>query len=214
MDKPVLTVADFGCGEARLSATLSKIYSSSVSIFSFDLAKPVGENASLVTPCDMANVPLASVTVDVAVFCLSLMGTNFWDFIKEADRVLKTGGRLLISEVKSRFQDVGKSNSNQSRSTSGKTLGKRKREEYDESSEKNRDEDERNSTSALEEFIYNIEQLGYSVDKVDDSNSHFILAYFRKTRMQSMSQSKDRKEKDKQQAIQVLTMKPCVYKKR
>lgn len=44
-----------------------------------------------VVACDMANVPLGDASVDVAVFCLSLMGTNLQDYILEANRVLKIG---------------------------------------------------------------------------------------------------------------------------
>lgn len=44
-----------------------------------------------VTACDMANVPLEKNSVDVVVFCLSLMGTNLSDYILEANRILKTG---------------------------------------------------------------------------------------------------------------------------
>lgn len=36
-------------------------------------------------------VPLEDASVDVAVFCLSLMGTNIRDFLEEANRVLKPG---------------------------------------------------------------------------------------------------------------------------
>lgn len=36
-------------------------------------------------------VPLEDESVDVAVFCLSLMGTNIRDFLEEANRVLKPG---------------------------------------------------------------------------------------------------------------------------
>jgi ribosomal RNA-processing protein 8 len=57
-------------------------------------------------PCvivaDIAHLPLKSNTQDYAVFCLSLMGTNYIEFILEADRVLKSGGRLIIAEVESR----------------------------------------------------------------------------------------------------------------
>ncbi|XP_042501281.1 ribosomal RNA-processing protein 8-like [Macadamia integrifolia] len=41
--------------------------------------------------------------MDVAVFCLSLMGTNFPNYLQEAQRVLKPCGWLLIAEVKSRL---------------------------------------------------------------------------------------------------------------
>ena len=39
----------------------------------------------------LTQVPLASKSVDIAVFCLSLMGTNITEFIMEANRVLKDG---------------------------------------------------------------------------------------------------------------------------
>lgn len=75
-------VADFGCGEARLSQTLRGCCKE---IHSFDL---VALN-DLVTVCNFSQTPLADSSVDVAVFCLSLMGTNLRDFLKEANRVLK-----------------------------------------------------------------------------------------------------------------------------
>ena len=55
-------------------------------------------------------VPLSGGTVDVAVFCLSLMGTNLTDYLKEARRVLKKGdeegrpnaGILKVGEYRKR----------------------------------------------------------------------------------------------------------------
>jgi len=88
-------VADFGCGEARLAQNVHR-----AAVHSFDL---VAANDKVVA-CDMANVPLESCSVDVAVFCLALMGTNTRDFIFEASRVLKVGGTLKIAELESRFQ--------------------------------------------------------------------------------------------------------------
>jgi hypothetical protein len=76
------SIADFGCGEARLARALP-----SNSVASLDL---VACN-DLVTACDMAETPLESESVDIVVFCLSLMGTNLRDYLKEANRVLKTG---------------------------------------------------------------------------------------------------------------------------
>lgn len=74
-------MADFGCGEARLSASVPN------RVHSFDL---VALN-DRVTVCDMANTPLEEQSVDVAVFCLSLMGTNLRDYLMEANRSLKEG---------------------------------------------------------------------------------------------------------------------------
>ena len=41
--------------------------------------------------------------MDVVVFCLALMGTDYPRFLKEATRVLRPGGKLWIAEVRSRF---------------------------------------------------------------------------------------------------------------
>ncbi|KAG8539565.1 hypothetical protein GDO81_020732 [Engystomops pustulosus] len=77
---PSLVIADFGCGDALLARSVRNI------VHSFDL---VALN-DRVTVCDMAEVPLPDGSVDVAVFCLSLMGKNLSDFLREANRVLKT----------------------------------------------------------------------------------------------------------------------------
>lgn len=89
-------VADFGCGDAKLAASVKQ-----KSVHSFDL---VAANERVVA-CDMAHVPLGDGTVDVATFCLSLMGTNVEDFIREAHRVLRANGTLLVAEVQSRMGD-------------------------------------------------------------------------------------------------------------
>ncbi|TRY73005.1 hypothetical protein TCAL_09113 [Tigriopus californicus] len=90
-------IADFGCGEARLAKALSTFV-----VHSFDLVA----TDPCVTACDMAHTPLGSNSVDIAVFCLSLMGTNLKDYLKEANRVLKTEATLKIAEVESRFTDT------------------------------------------------------------------------------------------------------------
>ncbi|XP_044058639.1 ribosomal RNA-processing protein 8 isoform X2 [Siniperca chuatsi] len=91
-----LVVADFGCGDCKIARSVKN------KVHSFDLAAACEH----VTVCDMANVPLHDGSVDIAVFCLSLMGTNLADFLAEANRVLKMGGVLKIAEVTSRFENV------------------------------------------------------------------------------------------------------------
>ena len=105
------TVADFGCGDAELAKKLLAIKrkgsgkaeaSCPFVVHSFDLVA----SCPLVTACDMARVPLPDKSVDVAVFCLSLMGTNLADFVREAYRVLKPNGTVKIAEVRSRFEST------------------------------------------------------------------------------------------------------------
>ncbi|KQK00145.1 ribosomal RNA-processing protein 8 isoform X2 [Brachypodium distachyon] len=87
------TVADFGCGSAAVAKNVKN------KVFSIDL---VSDDPSVIA-CDMAHTPLEPSSVDVAIFCLSLMGTNFPSYLQEANRVLKPSGWLLIAEVRSRL---------------------------------------------------------------------------------------------------------------
>ncbi|XP_030836448.1 ribosomal RNA-processing protein 8-like [Strongylocentrotus purpuratus] len=88
-----LVVGDFGCGDAKIARSVKQ------KVHSFDLY-PMNKH---VTVCDTKKVPLKDGVLDVAVFCLALMGTNWMDYVKEANRVLKTGGLLKVAEVASRF---------------------------------------------------------------------------------------------------------------
>jgi ribosomal RNA-processing protein 8 len=88
-------IADMGCGEAKIGASLQN------TVHSFDFRAQNGR----VTECDMRNTPLPDASVDVVVFVLSLMGTNLNDFIREARRIIKNIGTMLIVEITSRISD-------------------------------------------------------------------------------------------------------------
>eukprot|EP00347_Sterkiella_histriomuscorum_P013626 403364001 len=96
-----MNIGDFGCGEGRLQVDL-KAAGHKGKIFSFD----AGKMSPHIIQCDIANVPMKNCQLDVAIFSLSLMGTNFPYFLKEANRVLKHGGKLFVAEVMSRFTDI------------------------------------------------------------------------------------------------------------
>nr|ACF81244.1 unknown [Zea mays] len=87
------TVADFGCGNAAVAKNLKN------KVFSIDL---VSDEPSVIA-CDMAHTPLEPSSIDVAIFCLSLMGINYPSYLEEANRVLKPSGWLVIAEVRSRL---------------------------------------------------------------------------------------------------------------
>ncbi|KZL87344.1 methyltransferase domain-containing protein [Colletotrichum incanum] len=103
----VCHVADMGCGDARLASTLEpEAKKLKLKVLSYDLHSP----AKHVIKADIANLPLADDSVDVAIFCLALMGTNWLDFVEEAYRILHWKGELWVAEIKSRFGPVRQKN--------------------------------------------------------------------------------------------------------
>jgi len=100
-------IADLGCGDARLASTLTSSNEAQnlhLKLHSFDLHSP----SKHVTKADISSLPLEDNSVDVVLFCLALMGTNWISFIEEAYRILHWKGELWVSEIKSRFGRVGK----------------------------------------------------------------------------------------------------------
>ena len=93
--RPDWVVGDFGCGECLLAAELPN--------------RVIGiDHVALhedVIACDMASTTVDSASLDVAVFSLSLMGTNWEAYLREAYRTLKPYGYLLIAEPIGRWRD-------------------------------------------------------------------------------------------------------------
>jgi ribosomal RNA-processing protein 8 len=146
-----VVIADFGCGEAKLAEKIACDSSASTRqkkfvVHSLDL---VSNGNPRITPCDMANTPLKTASVDIGVFCLSLMGTNVADFVREAYRVIKPNGFLKIAEVRSRFEEG---------SNNMKTIC------HDE--------------SLLQRFLDSMLQLGFRCTSKNQSNVMFIILEF------------------------------------
>lgn len=92
-----LSVVDLGCGEGKLGLECSQKHN----IVSIDLVALYPH----ITVGDMCNLPnINSLSVDLVIFCLSLMNTNFVNALQEAHRILKNDGKLWIAEVASRFE--------------------------------------------------------------------------------------------------------------
>ncbi|CAK4032761.1 25S rRNA (adenine(645)-N(1))-methyltransferase [Lecanosticta acicola] len=112
-------IADLGCGDARLAQTLKSSNDGQnlqLKVLSYDLHSP----SPLVTKADISNIPAADGSVDVAIFCLALMGTNWISFIEEAYRILHWKGELWVAEIKSRFGRVSKAGKPVEHSVGGK----------------------------------------------------------------------------------------------
>ncbi|KIW20055.1 hypothetical protein PV08_00630 [Exophiala spinifera] len=99
------TIADLGCGDAPLArgchTLVRKLH---LKFHNYDLhaANP------FVTKADISSLPLRDGEADIAIFCLSLMGTNWLSFVEEAWRILRGDGKgeVWVAEVKSRFGRV------------------------------------------------------------------------------------------------------------
>jgi len=215
-----LTVADFGCGDAMLAqklldhqtkrtggrnnpdaggATKKDVADDTADdgslfrVHSFDL---VSNGNSLITPCDMANVPLDDGAADVGVFSLALMGTNIADFIREAHRVLTSDGVLKIAEVRSRFETTvhataadgaEEGDDSDSDGDGGSTRKNSKRRTFDQ--------------TLLKEFLCVMRDLGFYCKDTDRSNTMFFLLEFKKTGAAPCKKA-------------TFTAKPCLYKRR
>lgn len=93
-ENPGQVVADLGCGMNKLK-DLVKNYKA---WYSFDHCAV--DPSVVEADCSDLHEYLGDESVDSAVFCMSLWGTNYLDSIKEAHRYLKTGGTLYVVEPK------------------------------------------------------------------------------------------------------------------
>ena len=88
-------VADMGCGENLLAKEIpNKVHG-----FDYVACEPS------VIECDMSKVPLNDNSVDVVVYSLSLMGSNYLDYLKEGHRILKPFGLMFICEPYKKVKD-------------------------------------------------------------------------------------------------------------
>lgn len=89
-------IADMGCGDAQIANALKPL---GYTVHSFDFCALNPH----VTIADSTNVPLQDASVDVCVFSLSLMATDYEKSLFEAFRILKPNRVLKIVEVRSRI---------------------------------------------------------------------------------------------------------------
>ena len=95
--KRAKTVVDMGCGKAHISQHFA-----SDTRFSFVNYDHVACNSN-VQQCDIATIPLEDDSVEICILSLAMWGHNCKDYVKEAHRILETGGKLYIIEATKRW---------------------------------------------------------------------------------------------------------------
>lgn len=234
----VCTIADLGCGDAALAASLQADKSKlSIHVKSYDLQSP----SPLVTKADIANLPLNDGDINVAIFCLALMGTNWIDFIEEAYRILHWKGELWVAEIKSRFgpvrnkhapveHSVGHRRKNQKKGKAGGADPANHTEdlavEVDGADDRRRETDVSAFVEALKKrgFVLN----GETKEAIDLSNKMFVKMRFIKGASPTKGKNVTEQQKDKgkkkmfapkqgeedgaDEVNEAAILKPCVYK--
>jgi ribosomal RNA-processing protein 8 len=200
----VCVIADIGCGDARLARTL-KTHSKrlNLDISSFDFSASAD---GVVQAADAANIPMADGSVSVAIFCLSLMGTNWPGFIDEAYRILARGGELWIAEIKSRFMDpatlAAANNKNKPKpSVSQRKIAKRLEKEAENELEVSSNTvdyegSELVDRTPLEPFLEVLRRRGFQVKRetIDRENKMFVSMVFFK---RDLEKEKEKEERDR-----------------
>lgn len=222
-DSGICTVADLGCGDAKIAATFNHhkdVKKLKIKVLSYDLQASTTD----VEVADIAHLPLSPESVDVVIFCLALMGTNFLDFVDEAFRVLKWRGEMWVAEIKSRF--VRKNSS-----LGGICRGKGKGKAATENQHEDEDEGEgilaegetKRDDAAYKLFVDALSKRGFVLrGNVDDGNKMFVRMEFVKQRVAEIAEAGDRFGKKKRSRFiddgeelkEGGILKPCVYKLR
>ncbi|GLI65492.1 hypothetical protein VaNZ11_009028 [Volvox africanus] len=182
----IKVVADFGCGDAKIAASVPQ------TVHSFDLVA----SAPGVIACNMSDVPLPDASVDAAIFSLALMGIDYGSFLEEAVRVLRPKGWLWIAEVRSRFargaadMHTAGSDDDDGSHGEGKAAG---------------DED-------FQPFLSCLKSLGLRILSEDAGNKMFVVWVLRKGEVGK--QQRNGKRGGSSGIIPWPELKACMYKKR
>lgn len=232
------TIADLGCGDAALAQSMETDKGKlRIDIKSYDLQSP----HPLVTKADIANLPLEEGSVNVAIFCLALMGTNWIDFVEEAFRILHWKGELWVAEIKSRFGPVRNKHTPVEHSVGNrKKVGKKGKgsnaaepvDPADLAVEVDGAEDHRKATD-VSAFVEALRKRGFvpngeSSEAIDLSNKMFVKMRFIKgatptkgSAAKAPEPGRGRKpsfaprvgeEDEEDGANEAAILKPCVYK--
>lgn len=231
------TVADLGCGDAFLATQVLSFNSrANIEVLSYDLCA----TNPLIKKADIAKLPLESGSVNVAILCLALMGTNWIESVEEAYRILQWNGELWVAEIKSRFMNPGQYRS--------KAANKERLDKVEKQKARQRQEDdtekqiiaqldgsnERKDTTDVSAFLQVIKRRGFVLeneDSVDLRNTMFAKMSFVKAlpattgkhaskesamapRFSGKAWNTQFDQDDMDNNTEAKVLKPCVYKTR
>ncbi len=98
--KRTRSVVDMGCGKAHIAEHFAND-----SRFSFINYDHVSSNENILVQ-DISNTELEDHSVEICILCLAMWGSNCHDYVREAHRILESGGKLYIMEATKRWTSV------------------------------------------------------------------------------------------------------------
>ena len=101
--KRTRTVVDMGCGKAHIADHFANDKR-----FTFINYDHVSSKQNIEVK-DISNTGLEDDSVDICILCLAMWGSNCHDYVREAYRILESGGKLYIMEATKRWTSVSES---------------------------------------------------------------------------------------------------------
>jgi hypothetical protein len=90
-------VVDMGCGRAHIAAHFAND-----SRFTFINYDHVSSSENILVQ-DISNTGLEDHSVEICILCLAMWGSNCHDYVREAYRILESGGKLYMVEATKRW---------------------------------------------------------------------------------------------------------------
>ena len=97
--KRTRSVVDMGCGKAQIAEHFAND-----TRFSFINYDHVSSKENVLVK-DISNTGLEDHSVEICILCLAMWGSNCHDYVREAYRILESGGKLYIMEATKRWTD-------------------------------------------------------------------------------------------------------------
>jgi hypothetical protein len=99
--KRTRSVVDMGCGKAQIADHFTND-----SRFTFINYDHVSSKENVLVQ-DISNTELEDNSVEICILCLAMWGSNCHNYVKEAYRILESGGKLYIMEATKRWTTDG-----------------------------------------------------------------------------------------------------------